>query len=711
MKIIHSFKKYAVLALLLVGVLVFTQVFALKVQAGGNQQSNNLGNGNQLGGNQVSSFYCGGTPGSIHGELWSSTIGWIYLNCADAPGTGLPNFGVNQDQTTGDWSGYGWSPEIGWVKFGGVGCPVSGSSQMMAASGAVPYGSCDVQQLLTTSAPLHTSYPIVGWARACSATANPQTTCDGDNTNAGDWDGYISMSGLNDQSWHGGLQATGNYGASRNKLAAQNDPNQYSISGFVWGADDIGWAKFENAYFEATAPGSQVSLNLSANPTSVADTSSTTTLTYSLVQASDAQYFTGAACTTTSTPAVGSPWDGTQPNFSSTNTTEPAVASVPVSATSVVYTISCPVSVPNSTQTAATATITVTAGGPNNGTPNLSVGANDLCVESAQNTAQQSTPLSWTSPSNANYVNCALFLDGSSTAFESALPPNSSMLQTPIELGPFQNPTSDPYQTLTTPHSVVLKCYDNQGGTTVSNSVQVGVAPATFDGPTANGTLNCTENPNWGATLSGTNTFYCPSNPATLHWAPAPGSTSTDTQSALFETALPVAPTSHTASDSQTGLQPGLSGSASVTGAGYYWVYYFDASGTSDVSPAAGPFQISQGTTSNCQTYVPPYAGELCPSGSANQAYSIPFNAGWSSNADQGCILTGNTPTSGNPTNNGTFTVNGSESDLLTCSWNGGSSVTTPLVYTVDSPTNSFCTTPVSPPNLTTPGTPVVKEQ
>ena len=142
------------------------------------------------------------------GYSWSSNVGWISMS-----GTG---YGVTIDDTTGGIEGYAWGGTglgtgIGWIKFGGLsGCP----------SG----GSCDSGVDLATG-------ELVGWARACSATASGD--CTGPlNPYGGGWDGWISLNCSN----------TGDCGNNNYKweLAGSN------ITGFAWGGDVIGWITANN---------------------------------------------------------------------------------------------------------------------------------------------------------------------------------------------------------------------------------------------------------------------------------------------------------------------------------------------------------------------------------------------------------------------------------------------------------------------------------
>ncbi len=129
---------------------------------------------------------------NLSGYAWSDTIGWVSLNCTN-PGSCTPAYGVNVSNT-GAISGYAWSEHIGWISFNETGCPS---------------GTCAPQMNRTTG-------QVTGWARALSAPAG--------GTNAGGWDGWISLSGTGPD-----------YGVSVTGCA---------WSGFAWGSDVVGWVSF-----------------------------------------------------------------------------------------------------------------------------------------------------------------------------------------------------------------------------------------------------------------------------------------------------------------------------------------------------------------------------------------------------------------------------------------------------------------------------------
>jgi hypothetical protein len=168
------------------------------------------------------------TGGPIKGWAWSSTIGWISLNCKNTGGDDCTSWGVSVDPATGNLSGYAWSAGndprgntsgIGWIKFGDFattpdvagGSP--GNAHMDFASGQ-----------------------IGGWVRACAGAADPANCEGGTNPNSGGWDGWISLSGSEYPSPD--TSATEFGGVTLNT-------NTGNIRGFAWGSTNVGWVQFD----------------------------------------------------------------------------------------------------------------------------------------------------------------------------------------------------------------------------------------------------------------------------------------------------------------------------------------------------------------------------------------------------------------------------------------------------------------------------------
>ncbi len=158
----------------------------------------------------------------VLGWAWSENIGWLQFD---------PAFGgVFVEDTTGDLSGYAWSENVGWVSFEPsdlAGCPS---------------GTCVANLDMATGA-------LSGWMRAISG-------------NNSDWDGWISLSGVNPD-----------YGVDMN-----TDTGDFS--GYAWGSDVVGWLSFSGVADSGEAykvycpgcvgfpTGPSVNVSLSANPSS-----------------------------------------------------------------------------------------------------------------------------------------------------------------------------------------------------------------------------------------------------------------------------------------------------------------------------------------------------------------------------------------------------------------------------------------------------------
>ena len=139
----------------------------------------------------------GGSLGSIDGN--ETGVGWI--------STSGSNYGINIPGTDGDLSGNAWSENLGWISFNNsdlAGCPS---------------GICSARR--------EGDY-LKGWARILSM---PQA-----GSNAGGWNGWISLSGSN-------------YGVQISKMDGTGNNHTYAWS------DELGWIDFSRAKACATFPG------------------------------------------------------------------------------------------------------------------------------------------------------------------------------------------------------------------------------------------------------------------------------------------------------------------------------------------------------------------------------------------------------------------------------------------------------------------------
>jgi hypothetical protein len=157
-----------------------------------------------------------GTNDNVSGWGWSSTIGWISLNCTDPATCGSVDYGVRVDTTqstsTGNMSGYAWSPNIGWVSFNA------------ADTANCPGTPCAAHIDLASGA-------VTGWAKALAG--NP----------ASGWDGWIHLGGS-------GLVMNTGTGA---------------LTGYAWGSTVVGWVSF-NGIVTLGGP----ALSLTASQTTLA---------------------------------------------------------------------------------------------------------------------------------------------------------------------------------------------------------------------------------------------------------------------------------------------------------------------------------------------------------------------------------------------------------------------------------------------------------
>jgi len=176
--------------------LMFLAAAAIKVKASGN----------------VSGWLWGGNSGVT---TPTTNAGWISMNSANcdadnnnmsdgtgacpAAGTAIPDYGVTIPASDGNVSGYAWSENLGWVSFTAAdltGCPSAPCTARKSGNN------------------LH------GWARIMSI---PQA-----GTNAGGWEGWISLSGAN-------------YGVDITKMdGTGNNPT------YAW-SDELGWIDFSRA--------------------------------------------------------------------------------------------------------------------------------------------------------------------------------------------------------------------------------------------------------------------------------------------------------------------------------------------------------------------------------------------------------------------------------------------------------------------------------
>lgn len=187
---------------------------------------------------------------NVYGYAWSENIGWISLNsincdqdndgwvdlsCGGFKSAGVPNngsnipvkdYGVNIEQSSGNFSGYAWSENIGWIKFD----PTPDST-----TGLYPSAPQHGAQLNTATK------VVTGWARACAGTVNGD--CTGE-SRADGWDGWIKLS-----------KDSADTGSAYNVAVTAG-----KFSGWAWGGDVVGWIDFAPEVADIFV-GAQVSFN------------------------------------------------------------------------------------------------------------------------------------------------------------------------------------------------------------------------------------------------------------------------------------------------------------------------------------------------------------------------------------------------------------------------------------------------------------------
>lgn len=159
----------------------------------------------------------------LDGYAWSSTIGWVSMNCLTGGATGnnicaTSNYKVTLN-SSGTLTGYAWSSNIGWVRFGGlIGFPVFAGTEAANARVTGNYA---------------TNLTFEGWARACAGTLNGDCVSMDNSTTSGGWDGWTSL-----------RQTTGTLSHSIVMTSAGGTADSYA-----WGSTVIGWLNFDQVVY------------------------------------------------------------------------------------------------------------------------------------------------------------------------------------------------------------------------------------------------------------------------------------------------------------------------------------------------------------------------------------------------------------------------------------------------------------------------------
>lgn len=157
----------------------------------------------------------------LDGYMWSSTIGWISMNCRTGGITGGSVCGTSNYkvviENNGDLKGYAWSSNVGWIKF----------SRTYLSD--FPVAAGNVQETANVTGNYNGLLTMRGWARACAGTTSG--SCSNMISRTDGWDGWISFAGTSP-----------NYGVTMS--------NAPSIGGAVpgsygWGSTVVGWLNLD----------------------------------------------------------------------------------------------------------------------------------------------------------------------------------------------------------------------------------------------------------------------------------------------------------------------------------------------------------------------------------------------------------------------------------------------------------------------------------
>lgn len=216
----------------------------------------------------------------IQGFAWSSTIGWISLNCPGAvmatgspfyscPTTG-PDYGL-EINSSGALYGYAWSSNIGWISFRPTDTAVCGSAATVALTSG------------TSFTPINT---VSGWARALAGGTATSPT----------WDGCISLRGTSPS-----------YGVTfTNPASSSSLP---TLSGFAWGSTNVGWLKFYGAMVDLKVNGQDTTV---AAPYAMSSAGGPITLSWTTQNVSSCTAMEAVSGGAGSTAPTG--WQGTSPS-------------------------------------------------------------------------------------------------------------------------------------------------------------------------------------------------------------------------------------------------------------------------------------------------------------------------------------------------------------------------------------------------------------
>ena len=189
-----------------------------------------------------------GAGHNVLGFAWSENVGWISFNSGNCDadndgnsdgllagcplvGSPIPDYGVNVDSVTGNFSGYAWSSNVGWISFDKA---VAGNPP------GAPYNAAE-----TFMAKLNTGTgEFSGWARALFACQDDlwdgiKCTGAGAGDKSGGWDGWIKLR-------RDPADALPDYGTFLNVS---------DFEGWAWGDNVVGWISFNSKNCDADNDG------------------------------------------------------------------------------------------------------------------------------------------------------------------------------------------------------------------------------------------------------------------------------------------------------------------------------------------------------------------------------------------------------------------------------------------------------------------------
>jgi hypothetical protein len=167
------------------------------------------------------SFTTSSSDGSLSGWAWSSNIGWVSFNCADADVCDSSDYKVKIDLATGLLSGFAWSSNVGWIKFDGLSDYPSSGTALVPAKINMTNGNGE------------------GWIRACAGTVNGD--CSTMTSRTDGWDGWIELSGTK----HSANAIPTPTPSPIAYTGVRMNTGTGDITGMAWGGEVVGWLNFD----------------------------------------------------------------------------------------------------------------------------------------------------------------------------------------------------------------------------------------------------------------------------------------------------------------------------------------------------------------------------------------------------------------------------------------------------------------------------------